>query len=462
MPIWILVFSALLLRVILAAYSIGFDHPHEIYRTLEPIAALQGYSVQLPYEWKDGMLSQMPIFFQYHLLQWVAAIGVHSASGQALALRMAYSILSLFPMLSVWKMTRSRLACSILGFWPELIYRSVRLMDYSLEMGLFGLAIWLAIPAESQTQVSSSAMSTDLIMKRIAAGVVLGCLFFIRFHSVLYFGALACVIALGPLQRSDPREKLKALLPPICTFTLAYLISVIALGAWEAHLTHTSFFSPFLNYMRFNTLQNGAVKGWGAQPWHRYLSEIIKFYGWTAPAFALVWVLTQVAHRRRIGDLCFLALLMIPLLPYFFITHKEARFIFGFLWLLVPWVISTFPREGLPEGPWRRLGILCLILGFGINSVRVASRVRESREIVQDFLKLGPVLSRLQSETNSVQQPLFVSTLSRASPGSFFLRYSRGPLCYEDSPQCTGLSRTAQSVQITQNPEGHWVLVNIR
>jgi hypothetical protein len=41
----ILIGLAFFCRVLMAFFSVDFDHPHEIFRTLEPIAFLQGYTV---------------------------------------------------------------------------------------------------------------------------------------------------------------------------------------------------------------------------------------------------------------------------------------------------------------------------------------------------------------------------------------------------------------------------------
>jgi hypothetical protein len=78
---WIIVL-ALFVRILGAFFLIGFDHPHEIFRSIEPIAHLRGYSTLLPFEWSDQLLFLLPIFVQYSWVEFLHSIGVSSPLGQ--------------------------------------------------------------------------------------------------------------------------------------------------------------------------------------------------------------------------------------------------------------------------------------------------------------------------------------------------------------------------------------------
>src|SRR4051812_1147628 len=98
------VLAGALLRLGAAVVSTGFDHPNEIYRLLEPIAWLWGYSARLPWEWTDGLLSTLPVRAHLVLLNLANALGVHGAMAQALILRLLYAGVSLLPIVASWRL----------------------------------------------------------------------------------------------------------------------------------------------------------------------------------------------------------------------------------------------------------------------------------------------------------------------------------------------------------------------
>jgi hypothetical protein len=385
-----------LLRWGTALVSSGFDHPNENYRLLEPIASLWGYSARLPWEWTQGLLSTLPVHLHLELLNLASALGIHGALAQATLLRLIYATLSLLPILASWRLVlwsggSVRLASTaawMMALWPEAIFRSARLMDYTLEAALLAGALLL------------------LVRKReLFAGLVLGLAFFVRFQSGLYFIAALVAIALTPRPK-----KLQA----VTTLTLGYGVAVFGLAGLETHWG-SGFLSPFWHYLDFNLMQGGAARAYGADPWHRYFSESAKFLGFTPFVLLLGLTLTPPADRRLLVFFAF------PFVAHTLVSHKEGRFILGFLWLLIPAGLSGLKSIKLNRSALI-MGVFFLSSGFIIQLFQVVPKLRVRAEEPKEFSRLASMIDP--------EIPVEIDGDPDFLPGAFFFRH-RGPVCYD-------------------------------
>jgi hypothetical protein len=403
------------LRILFAFHSLGFEHPNENYRLLEPLAALQGYSTRLPWEWTEGLLSKIPVFFHYFYLLELEKFGVTTALGQLIALRLLYGMLSLFQIWAAWRITlrtsNSRTSASIsaliVAIWPEIVFRSVRLMDYSLEASLLAIAMILVFTTHRRHREIYIAV----------AGVVLGGLFFVRFQSGMYFIAIV-----GVLLFLKPRRFWEAVnLTAFYGLTIAFFAVIEAQGF--RHLL-----VPYIKYVQFNVLQNGASTYYGTEPWHRYFSELAKNFG-----FLPVIVFAYAFARMKL-DLKIAAVFIFPFLVLSLVAHKEARFIYGFAWLMIP--LTIVGVEHLKQSKQMiALAVLCLLVGFGINTDRILQRYTEGSEVVREWSDVGEQLS---NDPSSKLVPLYVYGDPDFLPGGFFLRFT-GPLCYKNGDLREGM-----------------------
>ena len=443
--IWLVLALGFFARLGMGLISLGADHPNETYRLLEPLAAQWGYATRLPWEWTDGLLSALPI---RALALVLSPIRDWSALAQLRVLKLCFALLSLLPIIATWRWLAVRRSSAValagaafVAFWPEFIYRSVRLMDYSLEAALLAGALWLAY---------ARARSDDDRVGAAAAGAVLGLAFFVRFQSGLYFMAFAVIELLRG------RRALARLL----ALTLAYGATIAALAALEARLTGAAFLSPFLKYVHFNWVENGAAKFYGVAPWHRYLSESFKAYGF-AP-FVLFLGVGACAAKRRADSRELAVLFALPLLTLSLLAHKEGRFAFGFLWVLVPLAFSA-EAEWVALGgrrAWRAAIAAALFVGIGVNVDRVSRRALAHAEDVREWVVIGEEFDR---EPGPIA--LVVRDDPDAVPGGFFLRL-HGELCYryafDGQPRVAGDCDPAGRSDgvLARNPEtGHWGLI---
>ncbi len=411
---FILILAAAL-RIFFAFHSLGFEHPNENYRLLEPLAALQGYSTRLPWEWTEGLLSKIPVFFHYFYLIELDKLGVTTALGQLIGLRLLYGMLSLFQVWAAWRITlrtsNSRTSASIsaliVAVWPEIVFRSVRLMDYSLEASLLAIAMILVFTTHRRHREIYVAI----------AGVVLGGLFFVRFQSGMYFLAIV-----GVLLFLKPRRIWEAVnLTAFYGLTILFFATIEAQGV--RHLL-----VPFIKYVQFNVLQNGASTYYGTEPWHRYFSELAKSFGFL-PVIVFAYAFIRMKLDAKIATV-----FLFPFLILSLVAHKEARFIYGFAWLMVP--LTIVGVEHLKQSKKMvALAVVCLVAGFALNSERILRRYTEGSEVVREWSAAGESLS---SDPSSKMVPLYVYGNPDFLPGGFFLRFS-GPLCYKNGDLREGM-----------------------
>jgi hypothetical protein len=403
------------LRILFAFYSLGFEHPNENYRLLEPLAALQGYSTRLPWEWTEGLLSKIPVFFHYFYLLELEKLGVTTALGQLIALRLLYGMLSLFQIWAAWRITlrtsNSRISASIsaliVAVWPEIVFRSVRLMDYSLEASLLAIAMILVFTTHRRHREIYIAV----------AGVVLGGLFFVRFQSGMYFIAIV-----GVLLFLKPRRFWEAV-----NLTAFYGLTVLFFAVIEAQgVRHL--LVPFIKYVQFNVLQNGASTYYGTEPWHRYFSELAKSFGFL-PVIIFAYAFVRMKLDAKIATVFIFPFFILSL-----VAHKEARFIYGFAWLMIP--LTIVGVEHLKQSRQMvALAIFCLAIGFGINSARILDRYTEGSSVVREWSEAGEQLAR---DPSSKTMPIYVYGDPDFLPGGFFLRFT-GPLCYKNGDLREGM-----------------------
>lgn len=454
----ILLFAGLL-RIVTAWVSLGFDHPNEIYRLLEPLALLSGYTAHVPWEWTDQLLSRLPVLAHLKVLDAAIQLGITSAIAQVRFLHILYGIFSLIQVYCTWRLVRlatrstatAGAAALCISLWPELVYQSVRLMDYSLEASFLAIAVLLVfgdLTASRKTPVLGLLLEQRRVLLAALGGVFLGMLFFVRYQSGLHLISFCTVLlweARGDSLTGSSFTKKAALsrysqydgLARLSACVLAYALTVGVL-AWIEAPNLSEFLLPFKNYIHFNWTLNGAEKLYGAVPWHRYFSEIAKFFG-IFPLFLLTAVALCGTRGRKILFLTFF-----PVLIHSLISHKEGRFVFGCLFLLIPAALcewnsacqSLSPRSSTKTPvPWQKahwviVGVL-VTLGFGISVHRTAKRVTLRASEVTSFAEAGESLSALHLVSSLISPGrLTLATDPVHSPGAFFLRW-KGALCYE-------------------------------
>lgn len=403
-------------RGLCALYSIGWDHPNESFRLLEPLTQLKGYTSIQAWEWTDGLLSIWPAKVHQGLLRVGELFGIHGPLAELIFLHSTYALLSLTQVWAAFRLIlfsggSLRLAVlsgALVGLWPELVYQSVRLMDYSLEAtGLALISVWMLDPEKR-------------LFKEVLSGLLLGTLFFIRYQTGLHFFSI-CILILW-IETSPKKKKLQRLL----TVGSSYGLTVLAL-AWIETYWKGDFLSPFLHYLKFNWIENGAARDYGTAPIYRYLSEMSKYYGITGFLAFFLLALHPKSNRKLV------TLLFIPITIHSLIPHKEPRFIFGELWLLIPTALSALaqykPNSLLKAYRNRWIGLLTVLVitGFLVSTYRVAQRFFLFSQSTHALIEAGALIHRTDQEKSN---PIYIAEDPVFSPAGFYLR-THAPICYD-------------------------------
>ncbi len=461
--------AAASLRLFAAFTSLGFDHPNEPFRLLEPLAQLQGWAAIPPWEWTRGLLSELLVRAHLPIVKLLLALGL-SPAGQVTGLKVLYALLSLLVVVASGKLAaaiarpdlarRAELAAmAIAAFWPELIYQSVRLMDYSLEAVLLA-ASWMLLlrgsaPAPNGAQVRVG--SANLLFG--CSGFLLGLALFVRPQSGLHL--IPLLVAAWAFSGAKKAPTL------IC---LGYAVSVALGGTLELLLTSRPdafFLQPLWNYLHFNAVEGGAARDYGIAPAYRYFTDVAKYFGWwglVAALYALNSALPD--HKPSLKSRqtkCVLTLLFafaFPILVHSFIAHKEARFLFGSLWLLIPVATAmgfeTTNRTAARTS--RRLSprnfsiflIIVLLVGAVTSTVRVSHRWLNRDADVRQFSNVSTGLPPTALE-------IHVNTDPVTFPAGFLFQRP-GILCYPDPSRplfpCPTTPSGLPLVTVDRGPQG--------
>lgn len=399
-------------RLLAAVSSLGFDHPNEPFRLLEPMASFMGFSAVLPWEWTKGLLSELPVFAH---LPWVAAFQKVGASPivQLVILKLLYATLSL---VLVWssvvvaekavqvpskKSNAGLIALGLAALWPEQIYQSVRLMDYSLEAVAVATAWFLLLRNHPKTGPFAY----------FSAGSVLALAFFVRPQSGLHLISMTATIIF--IDKSVRKGAWR--------IVSGYGATVFALAMIESVITSKPYLGFFRNYIQYNLFDNGAARDYGSDPWHRYATETLKYFGWVGiPALLIAYKSIRRAPVLQALVFAF----AFPILIHSLISHKEGRFVYGGLWLLIPIASAMFVRV---ETGKARTAIAALAgIAFLVSAERVSRRWFTHTD---DVIELAAISRLLSARASTEARHLEIQTDPISNPAGFLLQQT-GSICY--------------------------------
>lgn len=315
----ILLTIALLERIIFAIIREGYNHPHEIYRVLEPIRQLLFGNSVVIYEFDLHLLSWIPILFHTALIKLCLIIGLENPLHQITFLRIFYAFLSMLSVYGVYYILKNLLNRQYGAFgiifmilWTPLVYWQIHFFESILVGNLLFIPLMLYI----KTGVIKDDGNYKIFLYSFFSGLIFGLMFFIRFHSGI-FAILFFAFAIY-------EKRYNTLIPAILAFT-----AVLLLGAYIDTLFGIPFLKAPFNNLTFSALQDGAVKNFGAQSFYYYLMLLFKFY---SPLLFLALIYLVYKGFWQVKLLSFISFAY--LLVYSIISHKEFRFIFPILPLL--------------------------------------------------------------------------------------------------------------------------------
>jgi hypothetical protein len=364
---------AYVLRVVGAVAFPTVSHPDEVFQTREPAHRLAyGYGV-LTWEWYEGVRSWVfPAFLAgvMRATEWISS----GSSGYLLGIAVVLSLLSLtavwFGFLWAYRAgggvaaVISGGACAI---WYELVYYAPKALYEVFAAHLLLPGLYLG-------------MYGDAIEERrrmFFAGLLLGLAAALRipFAPVVVFAAAS-------FSSRNWRVRLPAMAAGIS-------VPVVLFGLVDA-ATWSYPFQSFIRYVWFNVVQGGN-SAFGASPWYWYLQNRVQRLG---PLVVLALV-----GARRSPFLGWAALII--LLSHSVVAHKEARFVYPLLPLVVTLaalglvdVVRAFPVVARSHRSAIAVGAVGLIFFASLSASygrQFARRERENVGSVMAFEELSHV-----------------------------------------------------------------------
>ena len=309
---WVWVLAAL--PAVMAVGQLGRLHPDEVFQYLEPAYQRAfGYGI-VAWEWQTGLRNwAIPGLFAY-LLKACAAIGIDDPWKRRAVLAVPQFFLHAAMLFSVIRFTARRLdpalarwAALLVGLYMPVLTFAGRTMSESFSTA------FLVIGLEFLDRPAAQA-------KRWLAPLLGGAL--LGLAVVARYGSAAAII--GPMVWLLVSRRWRE----FAAASVAGTAVAIALGALDLS-TWGDWFHSFRAYYAFNVQSGQAAAQFGAEPIWFYLPFLGYLAPWAWPGF-LRWF----RHPAERGSL-FLAAAVSYLAAITWVPHKEARFLYPALVLLI-------------------------------------------------------------------------------------------------------------------------------
>jgi len=302
---------ALLLRVGIAARFPSVDYPDETFQTREPAHHLAYGNWVITWEYRQGARSWVFPAFLAATMRATAWLS-EGSTGYLLGIATVLSALSL-PMIwsgILWSYRASGCLAAVLTgclciFWYELIYYDPRALSEVVAGHLLFPGLYLG--------AFEGELSSQNKRRLLMAGLLCGLAGALRFQL-----APAISLAIVYFCRRNWRDRLPVVLTGIG-------MPILVFGFVDA-LTWSYPFQSYVENFRYNIVENKAALIHGVRSWHWYFDYLLLHLGPMLPLAALGAI-------RRVPFLGCVALAI--LIPHTLIQHKEFRFLFPLLPILL-------------------------------------------------------------------------------------------------------------------------------
>ena len=306
----------LLVMIIAAWYSVGYNHPDEHFQVLEFFNYKFRHSpyTDLPWEYAAHCRPALQPFGVWCLAGVLNAVGLYDPFFLAFLLRLfaglfawwvtCRMVILLLPGLATAR-GKQIFVCSAFLLW-FVPYIGVRYSAENIAASCFFMALSLIL---QETEVTVKRRFIYLFV----AGLFFGFSLFLRLQIGFAFIGLAVWILF--IKKMKLRDMLILVLGGLAAIGIAVLIDHWFYGLW--------LFTPY-NYFDVNIIKNVAAK-FGVQPWWYYFIIFLQ-YGFTPLSICLIplfflGVGKKPWHVMSLVCITFLA-------GHFLIGHKEMRFLF--------------------------------------------------------------------------------------------------------------------------------------
>ncbi|MBI4925658.1 MAG: hypothetical protein HY843_07015, partial [Bdellovibrio sp.] len=295
--------AAILLRLIAAIYSTGFNHPDEHFQIIEPAYGLVHDYWLKTWEWHAGIRSWFPAWSISYIIRMAHWIGLSHPDGTAMLIRIFIGLLSVGTVWASYNVAlvlggakAARLAGWSIALWPGLIYFNVHPLSETLCIPFAMVALVLCI----------------LNKYTWLAGVCAAIAFAFRFQAAFFVISCCLILAFNKNCKSLVRFILCGLI--VCAFVM-----ILDCRLWQQLIY------PAWRYFKFNVIEGGASREFGVAPMHRYITALSRHF--TAPvAIVLMGFSFSALYGFRKNWPVWVFVLPF-IVSHHLISHKEDRFI---------------------------------------------------------------------------------------------------------------------------------------
>ncbi|MCP4329611.1 MAG: hypothetical protein GY791_14380 [Alphaproteobacteria bacterium] len=299
-----LVLVALAVRLAAVALYPNYNHPDEIYQTLEQAVRLNFDYGVVPWEFRTGLRSWLlPAFIA--VIVWLADLTGTGAAGYLWAVDTVFAVISLSVVVVAFLYGYRRLALTgavvagaFAALWFELVYFAPKTLSEAVAAHVLLVGVYLA----------ETARAEESRRRLVVAGLLLGLAFCLRLH--LAPAVLLTLFWVGRLQFRDRWA-------PLCA---AMAVPVAAVGILD-FITWGLPFQSFWHYVWVNVVEAKSAAYGVAPPWW-YPWTMSRVWSDAALAIAALWI----AGGLRAPLVALLPVVIIVTHSLF--DHKEYRFIY--------------------------------------------------------------------------------------------------------------------------------------
>jgi len=344
----LLLWLALLARLMTLPFVDGIVQPDEYFQTLEPGSVLATGHGLLAWEWDTGIRSWALPGLYATLFRIAEALGLDGPGEVVRIAQVIHLGLSLVIVDSSMRLGHvfgganlARWAGVLAALFPPLLFYATRTLSDcdSTAFLMWGYARWMAEVDQTSHPGAEKARGNGWHSGAFATGLIAGGAYAVRYTAPIFMLGIGLVTVY--------RRQWKSVLLLVGGF--ATVAACLGLLDW---LTWGSPFHSLLAYFEFNVIDNGAAR-FGTSPFAWYLSTVGDMLGLAAPLVALL-VLRGCLAARSVGLAAAIGFIMISI-----ISHKEERFLLPILALLPLfaalgarrlWADFRLPRVFLPLG----------------------------------------------------------------------------------------------------------------
>jgi len=409
----------------------GYNVPDELFQIIEPAwGMISGYWYKT-WEWERGLRSWVAPGIVAGLFKASMGMGWNDPESMMRVVRLFCALASLSLPLWMYRSLRifvgSRWAgwsALLFSLWPAMIYFSVRSMGEMLAADAFYGVLLILGPTLYEAHSAPSSKAS--FRKFFFAGLLLGLSFSIRFQMALLILGLFAIYAF--------RRQWKILLP----FAGGAALWLLFQGVLDSYTWGNFLHSP-IQYLLFNGIEGGAAEHFGADPWHRYLSLLNRWFSLPGVLVVLVGLffafknLKKVLKAKEFGNpvLVNSCLLFIFVIPHVLSAHKEDRFLLPIFPLL--FFVVCLGLHSLIQ----KLEVMQISLGkrralFGLMALFILG-AWTNRLVRMPWMNNLPMLEQWERQAPSLQDGMRVAYYGEL-PSLFYLRRD---LNFVDRPYST-------------------------